>query len=477
MTSPHDVAAVILAGGSGTRLWPLSRMQAPKQFLRLAGEETLLEATVNRLRPMVDDAHVTVVTSEELARGEGYHLLGRYRTLCEPVARNTAPAIGIAALQATETGADPVMIVLPADHLIRDVPAFQAALATAIAAASQGRLVTFGIHPATPETGFGYIRAEPGSGVRRVAEFREKPDRRTAERFVASGDYFWNSGMFVWRARRILEAIGEHLPDLAKVLADISAEAKQHGLQAAVQRHFAAAPAISIDHGVLEKSREVFMVPGEFGWSDVGSWDAVYDVADKDADRNAVQGNVLEIDCRNTLLRSESRFVAAVGVEDIAVVETADAVLVSRRGQSQKVRQVVEELARRAASEHVTHVTVRRPWGAYTVLENGPGYKIKRIEVQPGGRLSLQSHRYRSEHWVVLSGVATVTRDGERFTVHPNESAFVPIGARHRLENLGAEPLRIIEVQVGSRVEEQDIQRFEDIYGREGAAALTPGTP
>ncbi len=461
-----DVRAVILAGGSGTRLWPLSRQQAPKQFLRLAGDRTLLEATVDRLKPLLDDEHVVVVTSESLAKGEGYHLLERYQRLLEPVARNTAPAIGIAALHCLATGDDPVMVVLPADHLIRDVPAFQAALERAIAAARDERLVTFGIHPTGPETGFGYLRAEPGD-PQRVSEFREKPDRATAEHFVASGEYYWNSGMFVWRASTILAAIRTHLPELAAHLDRIRDDGARRGLEQAIREHFPACPSISIDHGVLEKSERVFMVPGHFGWSDVGSWDAVYDVAVKDADQNVLHGNVVQIDCRNALLRSESRLLAAVGVEDIAVVETPDAILVSRRGESQNVRKVVDELVRRRGSEHLAHTTVRRPWGAYTVLEEGPGFKIKRIEVRPGGRLSLQSHDFRSEHWVVLSGVATVSRNGESYDVLPNESTFVPIGSRHRLENLGAETLQIIEVQVGEKVDEDDIHRYDDVYGRE----------
>lgn len=466
--SKSNLRVVVLAGGSGTRLWPLSRLQSPKQFLKLAGPESMLEATITRLHPLIEDSQVCVVTSEDLAKGEGFDLLQRFHSLLEPVGRNTAPAIGIAALDAMLGGDDPVMIVLPADHLIRDLPAFHQSLQTAIDAASAGRLVTFGIYPTTPEVGFGYIRAEGGTGVQKVREFREKPDRQTAEAFLASGEYYWNSGMFVWRASRILEAIDQFVPELGAILTKMRVEVEQGWpIAAVIHDHFATCPSISIDHGVLEKCGDVYVVPGQFGWSDVGSWDAVYEVADKDEQQNVMQGNVVQIDCRNALFRSESRLIAAVGVEDIAVIETPDAILVSKMGQSQQVRKVVDELVRRAGSQHVEHLTVRRPWGTYTVLEEGPGFKIKRIEVRPGGRLSLQSHKFRSEHWVVVSGTATVTRDKERLEVVANESTFIPVGMKHRLENEGSEPLQIIEVQVGTSVAESDIQRYEDVYGRE----------
>ena len=466
-----DVRAVILAGGSGTRLWPLSRLQSPKQFSRLIGDETLIDATVARLHPLVDNAQILVVTSRELAAGEGFRILEPFEKILEPVPRNTAAAIGVAALRYRLEGLDPVLIVLPSDHLIRDVPAFQSALATAIDAAEQGKLVTFGIRPTAPETGFGYIEAEGPAPVAPVKAFREKPDRPTAEAYLASGRHYWNSGIFVWRASAILDEITNSLPALARTLDDISTSARDlAGFQAAVDRHFAESPSISIDKGVLEKSSKIVMVRGQFDWSDVGSWDAVFDVSEKDSDQNALQGNVVAIECRNTLIRGHSRLVAAVGVEDLSIVETRDAVLVTRRGNSQKVGQVVSELARRSATEHVLHVTVQRPWGDYTVLEEGPGFKMKRIEVRPGARLSLQRHKHRSEHWVVISGEATVTCGENLLTLRSNESTYIPAGTKHRLENRTDRPVQIIEVQVGSYVGEDDIERFDDLYGRAKAA-------
>jgi mannose-1-phosphate guanylyltransferase / mannose-6-phosphate isomerase len=474
------IRAVILAGGSGTRLWPLSRMALPKQFLSLGGDgsgDTLLEATVSRLDPIVSHGEVMVVTAAAAAKGEALLHLSAFRTLLEPAPRNTAPAIGVAALQYAIDGIDPVMVVLPADHVIRNVPAFQACLRVAIEAAAAGKLVTFGIAPTHPETGFGYIKAKAGGVMRpdpraasallSVDAFKEKPDLATAERFLRDGNYYWNSGMFVWKASAILAAIEQTLPALHATLEKIRASVSAgKTMTEAMNLHFAEAPAISIDHGVLEKVSELFMVPADIGWSDVGSWDAVYDIADKDNDGNAQQGNVLAIDCRNTLVRGGKRLIAAVGMEDVSIIETPDAILVARHGASQKVKAVVDALKARGATEHIEHVTVQRPWGTYTVLEEGPGFKIKRIEVKPGGRLSLQSHKFRSEHWVVVSGEATVTNGGTVSTLRPNESTFIPIGAKHRLENHGELPVQIIEVQVGGYVGEDDIERFEDSYGR-----------
>lgn len=462
--------AVILAGGSGSRLWPLSRQQLPKQFLSLEGNSSLLQTTINRLAPTIEAHDVLIVTQESHAKGEAYHALLPYQALYEPVGRNTAPAIALAAAWLARDGADPVMVVLPADHIIKEEVRFREHLNTAIRAAQGGKLVTFGIQPTRPDTGFGYIKAHQGDdeGVYDVERFTEKPDLATAESFLKSGDYYWNSGMFVWRASVILAEIQRYLPAVYKLIQDILAESSAGmSFQQAVEKHFAAMPSISIDYGVLERSDRVSLIPCDIGWNDVGSWQAVHEIADKDENGNALQGNVIAVDCKNSLIRAERRLVAAIGVEDLCVVETADAVLISKSDQTQRVREVVDQLQEKGATEHVHHVKVNRPWGNYTVLEEDPeGFKLKRIVVAPGARLSLQSHRQRSEHWVVVSGVATVTNGNEVFTVHKNQSTYIPIGAKHRLENCGDEPLHIVEIQVGDYLGEDDIQRYEDHYGR-----------
>jgi mannose-1-phosphate guanylyltransferase/mannose-6-phosphate isomerase len=463
-----QVNAVILAGGSGSRLWPLSRQDLPKQFLALEGKQSLLQTTIDRLAPLIAAQNVLIVTQEAHAKGEAYHALLPYQSLFEPMGRNTAPAIALAAAYLMRDGADPVMVVLPADHVIKDEARFHLHLQTAIAAANAGQLVTFGIQPTRPDTGFGYIKTGTGGEVQAVERFTEKPDLATAEQFVRAGNYYWNSGMFVWRASVILAEIQQHLPSVYQVIQTILSE-NQRGssFQQAVEQHFAAMPSISIDYGVLEKSANVSLIPCDIGWNDVGSWQAVHDIAQKDEHGNALQGNVIALGCQNSLIRSEKRLVAAIGVENLCIIETADAILIAKNDQTQRVREVVDTLQQRGATEHVYHAKVNRPWGSYTVLEEDTeGFKLKRIEVAPGARLSLQSHQHRSEHWVVVSGVATVTNGDEVITVYKNQSTYIPIGIKHRLENRGTEPLHIVEIQVGSYVGEDDIQRYEDNYGR-----------
>ena len=508
--SDRQVHAVILAGGSGSRLWPLSRQHLPKQFLSLDGDASLLQTTINRLSPVIKAENIMIVTQEAHAKGEAYHALLPYHTLFEPVGRNTAPAIALAAAWLMVDGTDPIMVVLPADHIIKDAVRFRNHLNIAIQAAENGRLITFGIQPTRPDTGFGYIKiknrtettglrteeqglsgkAASGSTqssvlapqsclpqssalstqscIYEVERFTEKPDDAAAERFLKEGDYYWNSGMFVWRASVILAEIRQHLPAVHQVIQTIIAESRAGmSFQQAVEKHFVAMPSISIDYGVLEKSDRVSLILCDIGWNDVGSWQAVHEISAKDENGNALQGNVIALDCHNSLIRAEKRLVAAIGVEDLCVIETADAVLISKSDQTQRVREVVDTLHEKGATEHIYHAKVNRPWGNYTMLEEDPdGFKIKRIEVAPGARLSLQSHNRRSEHWVVVSGTATVTNGNEVITVQKNQSTYIPIGAKHRLENLGTEPLHIVEVQVGEYLCEDDIQRYEDHYGR-----------
>lgn len=466
----EKICAAILAGGSGSRLWPLSRQHLPKQFLSLDGDVSLLQTTINRLSPVIDAKNILIVTQENLAKGEAYHALLPYQSLFEPVGRNTAPAIALAAAYLMTDASDPIMVVLPADHIIKDEVRFHAHLKIAIEAAESGKLITFGIQPTRPDTGLGYIKAHAGKnpGVYDVERFTEKPDQATAERFLQEGGYYWNSGMFVWRASVILAEIQQYLPEVHQVIQAIIAERRTaRTFQQAVEKHFAAMPSISIDYGVLEKSGRVSLIPCDIGWNDVGSWQAVHEISNKDENGNVLQGNVIALGCKNSLIRAEKRLVAAIGTEGFCVIETADAVLISKSDQTQRVREVVDILQQRGVTEHIYHAKVNRPWGSYTVLEEDQdGFKIKRIEVAPGARLSLQSHSRRSEHWVVVSGTATVTNGNEVITVRKNQSAYIPIGAKHRLENLGTEPLHIVEIQVGEYLGEDDIQRYEDNYGR-----------
>lgn len=483
-TQGIDLEAVVLAGGSGTRLWPISREALPKQFVKLFSDKTLLEETVARLPESIAVGNVTVVTSAAAAKGEAMVYLAPYKQVHEPCARNTAPAIALAALKLQLDGRDPIMVVLPSDHAIKDTGGFRRCLAEAIDAAAEGALVTFGIVPTYAETGYGYIKTSHneaqlhagGGGAQRVVQFKEKPDHATAESFLREGGYFWNSGMFVWRASVLLTAISTHLPPLKAVVDQIRARVEAgDSFNNAVAQHFSAAPSVSIDHGLLEKvaaaksahgSPPLLLIPADIGWSDVGSWDAVRELADKDADGNVVSGNVVMHNSRNVQVHAQTRLVAAVGLEDVSIIDTPDAVLVTKHGHAQDVRQIVGTLSKGNGREHIEHTTVRRPWGSYTVLEESATHKVKRIRVIPGGRLSLQSHDQRSEHWVVVKGRPTVTCDSDVRELAPNESIAIPLGAKHRLENLGKGDVEIIEVQVGTYLGEDDIKRYDDVYGR-----------
>lgn len=473
--------AVILAGGSGTRFWPLSRRLAPKQLLALTGERTMLQETVLRVSPMVPPERTWVITGRELAdetRRQLRVIESAASIVIEPMGRNTALAIGVAANRLLADDRDALMAVLPADHVISKPEAFRACLSVAAEVASDGYLVTIGIVPRRPETGYGYImlgKAVAGhadTGVRakafHVERFVEKPNRQRAEQYLASGAAFWNSGIFVWRADMIVEELQRYAPATASAGAEIAAIMARAPLDdARVRLLYEAVDAVSIDYAVMERSTRAAVVPAEFGWNDVGSWAALDDVAPKDDRGNVVSGRVVDVDSRRSILYAQDRVVAAIGVSDLIVVDTPDATLVCAKERAQDVRAVVDALEAQHAQEHIVHKTVQRPWGTYTVLGEGVGYKIKRIVVAAGARLSLQMHRRRSEHWVVVSGTARVTCDARVYDVKTNESTYIPPETRHRLENPDLQaPLEIIEVQSGGYLGEDDIVRFEDDFDR-----------
>jgi len=478
--------AVIMAGGSGTRFWPLSREKMPKQLLKIGSEDTLIQQTVDRVLPLVGRERTFIVTNQGLAGEIQTQLIARFggawdrNFILEPSAKNTAPALGLAALHVSRMDPDGIMVVLAADHVIKRVDAFLECLRTAAEAARHGYLVTLGIKPNRPETGYGYIKAgttcpEDGlSGVHRVERFVEKPDHRTAEEYLRSGQYYWNSGMFVWKAGAFLREIEKHMPALHQGLGEIRQSLGSGKDAETVQAVFSRLEAISVDYGIMERTDRAAIVPADIGWSDVGSWNALEEVTEKDGSGNIVAGNVIDIGSRDSILYAEKRLVATIGLKDTIVVDTPDATLVCSKDRAQDVKKVVEELKKRKSGEHLIHRTVHRPWGNYTVLEEGDRYKIKRIEVHPGAKLSHQLHHHRSEHWVVVTGTARVTNDEREYDVHPNESTYIPMSTKHRLENQGRIPLQIIEVQNGEYLEEDDIVRFDDDYNRHDDRSLSP---
>ena len=460
---------VLLSGGSGTRLWPLSREAYPKQFLPLAGDATMLQATWQRVAAIADAAPIVVAGEDHrFLVAEQLRQIGAPTPaiVLEPLGRNTAPAIAAAALQALAGDDDPLLLVLPSDHVVRDGEAFRAAVRQAMPAAEAGALVTFGVVPDAPETGFGYIQAAPGDGVRKVLRFVEKPDAATAQRYLDDGGYYWNSGMFLLRASRYLDELQRFRPDIvAAVRAAFDTAARDGDFIRLDKAAFAACPSDSIDYAVMEKTDAACVLPVDIGWNDVGSWSALWEVSEQDADGNAHHGDVVSIDSRNSYAYAR-RLVALVGVDDLVVVETDDAVLVARKDKVQQVKDVVARLKAGQRSQAVLHREVHRPWGSYDSVDVGERFQVKRIKVKPGARLSLQSHERRAEHWIVVSGVARVTRDNDVFELFANQSAYIPIGAKHRLENPGSEMLELIEVQSGDYLGEDDIVRYEDVYGR-----------
>jgi mannose-1-phosphate guanylyltransferase/mannose-6-phosphate isomerase len=465
---------VILSGGAGTRLWPLSREMYPKQLLPLIGQYTMLQDTVTRLAgirgaaaPIIvcNDAHRFAVAEQIRALQ-----LSAAAILLEPVGRNTAPAVALAALKAIQLDPQAMLVVAPADHVIRNAAAFQKAAEVAVAQAETGKLVTFGIVAHTPETGYGYIRRGAGSGPAfPVAEFIEKPPLDLAQQFVDSGDYYWNSGMFVFKAARYLEELKAYAPDILEAATAAMAAAKTDLDFVRVDKAaFEKSHSESIDYAVMEKTKDAVVVPLDAGWSDVGSWSSLFDALATDEDGNVLQGDVLVHDTHDCYVHSTSRLVATVGMDDHIIVETKDAILVAPKGRVQDVKELVAKIKKMGRPESAWHREVFRPWGSYDSIDNGERFQVKRLTVKPGGVLSLQMHHHRAEHWIVVSGTARITCNDRIFILSENESTFIPVGSQHRIENPGKMPLHIIEVQSGSYLGEDDIVRLEDDYGRQG---------
>ena len=481
--SKIDVLPVVMAGGSGTRLWPLSRLGYPKQFLALSGTTSLFQQAVQRVLGLSDS---TLQTRAPCIVGNEQHrflLLDQLRdlkvepsvVLLEPAARNTAPALTLAALQATADGRDPVLVVTPADQTVLQAEAFGVALRLAVRRAAAGGIVILGITPTRPETGYGYVQAAApqAEGHADVLRFVEKPDAATAARYLAEGNYFWNGGLFVLRASTWLAALQTFRPDILETTRTAWLASKtDHVFLRPDATAFGAVPAESVDYAVLERcpgsATPLAMVPLDAGWNDLGAWDAVWQVAPRDAHGNASVGDALLHDSRNTLIHATSRLVAVIGLDDVVVVETPDAVMVTRRERSQDVKQIVNRLERDGRTEHSWHRKVHRPWGWYDSIDAGGRFQVKRIMVKPGGTLSLQMHHHRAEHWIVVRGTAEVTCGAQKTLLSENQSTYIPLGETHRLANPGKVDLEIIEVQSGSYLGEDDIVRFEDTYGRTG---------
>ena len=473
----QKIIPVIMAGGSGTRLWPLSRKLFPKQFLSLVGEASMLQETLSRLdkkqqsdewsvsEPIVvcNDEHRFIVAEQLRQSGRDAKSI-----ILEPVGRNTAPAVALAALDALSDNEDALLLVLAADHVIRDVGAFQKAIERAAMIAEQGKLATFGIVPRHPETGYGYIKSGAfEEGVAVVERFVEKPDVETAQAYVKEGCYFWNSGMFMFKASVYLEELERFRPDiLAPIKAAFDGRSQDLDFTRVAEEHFLLSPDESIDYAIMEQTERAMVVPLDAGWSDVGSWSSLWDESERDGQGNAVHGDVLTHDSHNNLLFSDHKLIAAVGVENLVVVNTPDAVLVSAKHRVQEVKEIVQQLQKAGRTEGSLHREVARPWGSYDSIDAGDRFQVKRITVKPGAKLSLQMHHHRAEHWIVVTGTALVTIGDKQQMLSENESTYIPIGVTHRLENPGVLPLEMIEVQSGSYLGEDDIVRFEDTYGR-----------
>ena len=470
------ITPVILSGGSGTRLWPLSRRLHPKQLLPLLNETTLLQDTVNRLQGLKDLEPAVIICNEEyrfmVAEQARVTSVGASAIILEPIGRNTAPAIALAAFNAVQTDEDAVLLVLPADHDIKNIEAFHAAIESGLEQALNNRFVTFGIVPDSPETGYGYIKASGSPGVNEVAaidQFVEKPGFETAAKYIDEGGYYWNSGMFMFKASEYLKALQTFVPEIYEASLNAINVAKRDldFIRVGVEE-FKACPSNSIDYAVMEKVSNAVVIPVDIGWSDVGSWSALHEIGDKDQYNNILIGDVETVSTKNSYVRSEHKLVATLGVEDLIIVDTDDALLVANKNRVHDIKEIIETLSKADRQEIVLHKRVCRPWGCYQGIDDSDRFQVKRITVNPGAVLSLQMHHHRAEHWIIVSGTAKVTKGDDVFTLSENESTYIPLGAKHRLENIGKIPLELIEVQTGSYLGEDDIVRFDDVYGREG---------
>lgn len=463
---------IILSGGAGTRLWPVSREAHPKPFMRIGDGKSLLTQTHERALAVSDNTAPLIVTNRDyyfLSRDELADQQIKPHYLLEPVGRNTAPAIALAAMWAMQQKNDACMLVMPADHLIKDTPSFYTAVRHAEALAKDGFLVLFGVKPRAPETGFGYIEMgeQVSQHAQHVRRFVEKPDAVTAARYLAQGNYVWNSGMFCFKASTILDAFAAYNPALLEAATEVWKNAKAEGDKMELPATFSSLENISIDYAVMEKAKNIAVIPGDFDWSDIGAWKAVAEAIPADEAGNTSNNcQTIVIDSRNTHIETKDRLVAVIGLDNLLVIDTPDALLVADKSKSQEVKEVVKRLKASGHEAHKTHRTVARPWGTYTVLQDAPGFKIKRIAVKPGASLSLQMHHHRSEHWVVVSGQAEVINGEQTIRLEANQSTYIPAGNKHRLTNTGSTELALIEVQCGSYLGEDDIVRFEDIYGR-----------
>ncbi len=469
------IMPVVLSGGSGTRLWPLSRKSHPKQLLPLLNETSLLQDTINRLQGLESIDDVVVICNEDyrfmVAEQAHSANVGTSAIILEPVGRNTAPAIALAAFNALQKNEDTILLVLPADHDIRNVEAFHTALGVGLQQALNNQFVTFGIVPNSPETGYGYIKSAKEVAVNEVSsieKFVEKPDLQTATTYLNEGGYYWNSGMFMFKAEEYLNALKEFAPEIysASHQAMNTAERDMDFIRVGAEA-FKQCPGDSIDYAVMEKVSNAVVIPVDIGWSDVGSWSALHDIGDQDENKNIFIGDTKSVSTKNTYVRADHKLVTTLGVENLIIVDTDDALLVADKSHVQDIKEIVESLAAENREEVVLHKRVCRPWGCYQGIDHSDRFQAKRITVNPGAILSLQLHHHRAEHWIVVNGTARVTKGEETFILSENESTYIPLGTKHRLENIGKIPLELIEVQTGSYLGEDDIVRFDDIYGRE----------